>query len=82
MKDKMNNTDFITAVSQETGEAFSQKEVRDVLRAAANVVLNNLKNGIETAVFEGMVVYPATYKGEKEILFPRARFGRYFKTLA
>ena len=78
---KINNKDFIRAVSADTG--FTQKDIADVLNSAANVVLNNLKNGIETAVFQGMVVYPSSYKGkDNEVTFPRARFGKFFKSLS
>ena len=74
----MNNKDFIRALSKETG--FTQKDIADVLESAADLVLRNLSNGIETAVFQGMIVYPSTYNNE--ITFPRARFGKFFKTFA
>lgn len=76
----MNNTEFIRALSHRTG--FAQTDIADVMKAAAEIVIENLVNGFSTAVFKGMVIYPATYKGEKEFTFPRARFGKFFKTLA
>jgi len=75
MKTKMNNSNFIKAVSGKTG--FTQKDIDTVFKAASEIILDNLKNDINTAVFQGMVIYPATYK---DIKFPRARFGRFFKT--
>lgn len=77
-KQKVNNKDFIRAISKETG--FTQKDIADVLESAADLVISNLSNGIETAVFQGMVIYPATYNNE--VTFPRARFGKFFKTFS
>ena len=54
-----------------------------VLVVLLAIILSQIGVGsIETTVFQGMVIYPALYKGEKEITFPRARFGKFFKTLA
>lgn len=75
MKQKINNSEFIRAISVKTG--YTQKDIADVFTAASEIVLDNLKNDISTAVFQGMVVYPATYK---DIKFPRARFGKFFKS--
>lgn len=76
-KEKINNKDFIRAISRKTG--FTQKDITDVLEAVSEITLENLNNGVETAILRGLIVYPATYKGE--VTFPRARFGNYFKNL-
>ena len=77
MKPKVNNKDFIKSISTETG--FPQKYISQILEAGANIVLRNLQDGIATSVFQSMVVYPSTYNNE--ITFPRARFGKFFKSL-
>lgn len=76
-QERVNNKDFIRSIAAETG--FTQKDISEVLTSAANVVLKNLKDGVATMVFRGMTVYPSTYAGE--ITFPRARFGKFFKSL-
>lgn len=78
MKNKIGYCDFIKQISKDTG--YAQKDIGAVLESAADVILRNLNDNKETAVFKGMVVYPATYKDE--VTFPRARFGRFFKSCA
>lgn len=75
MEERVNHSDFVRAVSKKTN--YTQKDISAVLKAGAEVVLENLKNGVATAVFRGMTVYPSTYKDT--YTFPRARFGKYFK---
>jgi nucleoid DNA-binding protein len=76
--EKISNKDFIRAISADTG--FTQKDIADVFESGAKIILENLKKGIATSVFQGMVVYPATYhKEEINTTFPRARFGKAFQ---
>lgn len=75
MKERVNNSDFVRIISKKTG--LKQKDIKEMLEAGAETILDNLKNGVATVVFSGMVVYPSTYKNE--YIFPRARFGKYFK---
>lgn len=77
MKPKVSNSKFIDAVAYDAG--FTKKEVADMLASAANIVLQNLKEGVATSILQGMVVYPSTYNNE--ITFPRARFGKFFKSI-
>lgn len=77
MKPRQNNKDFIRSISADTG--FSQKDISEVLSSAADIILRNLKDGISTMVFQGMLVYPSTYNDE--VTFPRARFGKFFKSM-
>lgn len=77
-KEKMNNKDFIREISKKTG--FTMNDIGIVINAGAEVIKENLINDISTAPFQGMVVYPATYKDT--ITFPRARFGKAFHDLS
>lgn len=73
----MNYPDFIRALSKKSG--YAQVDIKEVFDAAAQVLLENLNSGVETAVLRGMIVYPSSYKGMS--YFPRARFGTFFKNL-
>ena len=75
MQDRISHSDFVKAVSKKTG--YNQKKIATIFKDAAEIVLQNLNEGISTTVFNGMIVYPA--KIEDKYTFPRARFGRYFK---
>ncbi len=77
-QEKINNGEFVKQISKYTG--YSQKDISAVLGTAADITLQNLNDGVSTAVFKGMIVYPATYNNE--VTFPRARFGKFFKMSA
>ena len=73
---RVNNREFIEAIAAETG--LQQSDILNVLNTGADIIVENLRDGIATMVFQGMVIYPSTYAGE--IKFPRARFGKFFKS--
>lgn len=73
--DKINNPEFVKMISKDTG--YAQKEIAIVLSSVSSLLLRNLSEGKETAILKGVIVYPAKYKDKS--IFPRARFGTYFK---
>lgn len=75
--EKMNNKDFIRAISKKTG--FTMNDITIVMEAGAEIIKENLIDNKSTVPFQGIIVYPATYKDT--VTFPRARFGKSFHDL-
>ena len=87
--DKINFGDFVRQVSKRSG--YAQKDIKEVLNIGSECVAENLSNGIQTTIMQGVVIYPGVYpaidrKDENgntvhcdEVIYPRARFGQAFK---
>ena len=73
--DKINNSEFVRMVSKDTG--YAQRDISAVLDSIGSLLVKNLSEGKETAILKGIIVYPEKYKDTA--VFPRARFGKYFK---
>lgn len=77
---KINFKDFVKQVSKKSG--YAQWNIAEVFDVGAEVVKENLEKGLETSVFRGMIIYPSVMKQPTgEIVFARARFGKFFKDL-
>lgn len=63
MSNKINNTDYIRLIAKDTG--YTQKDVAEVLKSAANVVADQLKTGNSVAVFRG-VTFKNIHRAERQ----------------
>lgn len=72
---KVTYTEFIKQVSKKSG--YAQKDIREVFDNASEIIHENLQNDKATTAMMGLIIYPANFRGE--LVYPRARFGRYFR---
>lgn len=73
--EKIGNKEFVRQISKRSG--YAQKDIAEVLNTAAEILHENIDDGVETTVFKGMVIYPSYFNNKYK--FPRARFGTFFK---
>lgn len=53
---KINNKDFIRQISKKTG--YTQNDIKAVINAVSDIVIDNLSDGNATTVFTGLIIEP------------------------
>lgn len=53
---KINNKDFVKQISKKTG--YTQSDIKAVISAASNIIIDNLVDGNSTVLFTGLTIEP------------------------
>lgn len=87
--EKINMSHFVRQISKKSG--YAQKDINEVLKAASEIIGENISKETETVIMPGIIVYPGHYPAREgkdpngnpihfdEVIYPRARFTNSFK---